>query len=377
MLFPEVSRYCGTRMRRLWGRPCKRATLCLAFYLIAAVFLTLILTVFRRFDDVAEASQHLASLIVHDDSSRGRAANVVAARQHWRMMRLEERYMRSECANVTSRHAYAWITALGNEIVALPAIVAGHTVRTFSCHRRMIALVAAETVSSATRRALVDAGYEVRLVDSLDCNWMDVRQGRRKRNIGFPGTYMRFYIWSYEWLRKVVYFDPDYMFLSHVDELFELKTDFAASHGGRPGVIDLGFNAGLLVIKPNKTSYYDLMSLWHAKSSTGNCPNDQILLYAYFKTRKRWTPLPYAYNVRTHLYFPMKAYHFAGTYLYSKPWDLCPRPSRKTVVQFEGPIDEVKDMYMLWWKYAYEAIDKYKLRDWWEKHSQNTCYLTY
>ncbi|XP_065839130.1 glycogenin-1-like isoform X3 [Oscarella lobularis] len=363
-------------MRGLLGRPCKRTTLRLAFYLVAVVLLTSIVTIIRRFNEITEASRHLASLIAHD-SSRMRAADIVAARQHWRMIGLEERYMRSECANVTSRHTYAWITALGNEIVALPALVAGHTVRTFSCHRRMIALVAAETVSSATRRALVDAGYEVRVVDSLDCNWMDVRQGRRKRNVGFPGTYMRFYIWSYEWLRKVVYFDPDYMFMSQVDELFELEADFAASYGAPPGVIHMGFNAGLLVIKPNRTSYNDLMSLWYAKSTSGNCPNDQHLLWAYFKTRRRWTPLPFAYNVRTHLYFPMKAYHFAGTYFYGKPWDMCPRPSRETVRRFKGPIDEVKDMYMLWWKYAYEAIDKYRLRDWWEKHSQNTCHRTY
>ena len=358
----------------------KRPAQVLGPYIVAAAAVTSIVLLIQwtNFCILFQQTRHLA-FIVASDSNRARDTRMLAARQYWRVMTLEERYTQAECRrrarNATKPNdARAWITALGNDAVALPAIVSGHTIRMFSCERRMIALVS-RAVSETTRAALVAVGYEIIVVESLDCNWMDVQEGRSKRNLGFPGTYMRLYIWSYEWLKKAVYFDPDMMFLSRVDELFDINSDFAAVHSNPPGVVGICFNAGLLVIKPNMTSFRNIMSYWRAKTTSQNCPNDQVLLCNYFR---RWTPIPYVYNSRRRVYHPLKVFHFAGDRFYDKPWRVCPRPSRKTAFEFDRPLTEVRDLYMVWWRYAYEAIDAYKLESWWSQHPlQKTCHRSY
>jgi hypothetical protein len=79
----------------------------------------------------------------------------------------------------------------------------------------------------------------------------------------------------------------------------------------------------------------------------------------------KWNRLPYSYNVRRNVYYPMKgeyiiaiipaksllfsehhkfcmllfsAYHFAGYGITPKPWELKKPPSRKEANSFPGPI---------------------------------------
>ncbi|CAB4010596.1 Hypothetical predicted protein, partial [Paramuricea clavata] len=153
------------------------------------------------------------------------------------------------------------------------------------------------------------------------------------------------------------------------------------------GIFDTCFNAGILVFKPSKQVYNELIDTWKEMTNAIGCPHDQRVLWYYFAFQGRWNPLPYAYNVwrlsfyplkgiwsplvRSYkidesLYYPMKAYHFAGFGVIRKPWEVKTRPSRLESSKFTGPLLKREDTISLWWQMFYEAIDEFELNDWWK-----------
>lgn len=312
-------------------------------------------------------TRHVASL-VFNDTKRVNEAHRITVEDRWRLMELERVYGQSECQRLgrTSNPKWAWITAIANDQFVLPSVVLGHTLNVFSCQHNMIALVSRD-VSEINRGALVKVGWEVIEVEALDCNWLDKKQGRQPRNIGILGTHMRFHVWKFDSYEKLVYIDGDFLVLSNIDELFDVDADFAACHCARPGMIDLCFNAGMAVIRPSKQTFNEIMEYWKNRALKGRCISDQLLFWYFFGGSNRWMPLPYAYNVRRMIYAPMKAYHFAGTIFYLKPWEYCPLPTRQEATSFNGPIRVVEDMFTLWWKFFYDMKDKYRLEDWWKQ----------
>ena len=176
---------------------------------------------------------------------------------------------------------------------------------------------------------------------------------------------MRFHAWNFTQFTKIIYFDADLVPMTNIDDIFRLDAEMSASYCARPGVVDPCFNAGLLMFKPSAKTYSELMDMWKHLSKGGSCPNDQVLLWHYYADRDRWTPFPYAYNVRRHIYHPMKVYHFACC-LTPKPWKVSQVPTREETLKFEGPIKKPWDMVIVWWRYFYQALDEFHLHSWYE-----------
>ena len=308
--------------------------------------------------------------MVYNDLERHSNVTKLQVVMEFRMHRLEMQFNKENCKSQpsSSRGPVSWLTAMTNDDFVIGAVLNAYMIKHLSCEHTMIALVS-DAVSEVGRSALSKAGYDVKVVEPLDCNWMDRKKGRKERNIGIIGTHMRFHAWLYTKYKKIVYFDADIIPISSIDEIFDLDSDFAAAYCGKPGVLDPCFNAGLLVFSPSDKYYHEIMNMWSTLSDHG-CPNDQVLLWHYYADRGLWTPLPYAYNVRREIYHPMKVYHFACC-LTPKAWRVMHPPSRSQSENFEGPLDVPMDMVILWWKYFYKALDEFELHDWWKNASKS------
>ena len=291
------------------------------------------------------------------------------ATNEWRLYQMESLFGQEWCkGNAEPRSNVTWLTALVNDNLIVPSLVLGHSIRTFSCQKNMIALIS-ERVSGTAAKALQRVGWETRVVDELDCNWMDAELGGQANMDLFKkqrikGTHTRFHAWKFTNYSKIIYTDADYMLMTNIDELFDIEDDFAAVPCGRPGVIDPCFNGGLLVFKPDKKYFDEIMKLWFEITVKDTCPNDQDLLSFYFIDAGKWNKLPYAYNIRRIIYRPLKSFHFACCYP-PKPWTAKCRPSREEAKLYKGPILTFDDIALLFWKNIYELLTKYKLEDWW------------
>ncbi|PFX30635.1 Glycogenin-1 [Stylophora pistillata] len=179
-----------------------------------------------------------------------------------------------------------WLTIVVNDEFAIPALVLGDSIQTFSCQRNMIALIS-DTLSMGTQRALQKVGWDTRIVEALDCDWLETKLGvtdygglfGRAQNHGIKGTHTRFHAWNYTEFSKIIYVDADYMLMTNIDQLFVAPGDFAAAPCSRPGVVDPCFNADLMVFRPDVQHHQDILNLWWNMTRQGTCPNDQVLYY--------------------------------------------------------------------------------------------------
>lgn len=308
----------------------------------------------------------LISSMVYHDAQRHHDAKAISLQTEWKLHEMEMEFNKARCKSshrtAGELSSYSWLTAMINDDYAIGAVHAAYMIDRLSCVRNRIALVS-DGVSAPARAALTAAGYKVKVVEALDCNWMDRRVGRTATHSGIPGTHMRFHAWNYTQFTRIIYFDADLLLLGNIDELFDMDVELAASYCARPGIIDPCFNAGLLVFRPSERSSREIFQLWSQLSKSSSCPNDQVLLWHYYADRGRWTPLPYAYNVRRHLYHPMKVYHFACC-LTPKPWRVNTAPSLEETHKLLGPLVDPWQMVTLWWKYFYRALDEFQLTDW-------------
>ena len=316
-----------------------------------------------------------AKLIISEfmnDKQRFLDNQLELAQKEWRMYQIESRFGQDWCRdNVTPRSDVTWLTAMVNDEYAVPALVLGHSIRTFSCQKNMVAFIS-ETVSEGTRKALQSVGWETRLVEEMDCNWMDAKLGGDRNSgwfgkplgRGIKGTHTRFHAWNYTEFSKIIYLDADYMLMTNIDHLFDIPDDFAAAPCSRPGVLDPCFNAGLLVFRPDTNYYQEIMNLWWETTKKDTCPNDQVLLWHYYADAGNWKALPYAFNIRRIIFRPLNSFHFACCRP-PKPWSAECRPSIKEASDFDGPILIPNDMVLVFWKNLYELLRKYNLNKWW------------
>ena len=77
------------------------------------------------------------------------------AHKEWRMYQIESRFGQKWCKekHIKSRSNITWLTIVVDENFAPSALALGHSIRTFSCQKNMIALIS-ETVNEGTRKAL-------------------------------------------------------------------------------------------------------------------------------------------------------------------------------------------------------------------------------
>ncbi|KAK3737061.1 hypothetical protein QZH41_003698 [Actinostola sp. cb2023] len=226
----------------------------------------------------------------------------------------------------------------------------------------MIVLVS-HNVSVAATESMTKVGWTVHVVTAMDCRWMERRLGQPPISTGIKGTHTRFHAWNYTRYSKIIYADPDYMLLTNIDELFEVNADFAASYCSRPGIVDPCFNAGLIVFRPDSHDYQSIFNMWE-KVSRDSCPSDQMLLNYYYAFNGRWKPLPFAYNVRRIIHYPMKAFHFVCCPPH-KPWRGKCRPSRAEARSFDQGITNLRQVSLVYWQKFYDALKTYDIDEWW------------
>jgi glycogenin glucosyltransferase len=158
-------------------------------------------------------------------------------------------------------------------------------------------------ISEENKSLLKSVGCElikVEYVGSKTCKFQSYRENPNFAN----NCYNKIYLWNQD-LDKIIYLDADTLVLKNIDHLFDLDHELSA--GGSFKVTfctktkkplnagwDSGhFNAGVLVLKPNKKTYSDLMVMKDT-IETPNDPSDQGLLNHYFQGR--WNKLNYIYN---------------------------------------------------------------------------------
>ncbi|DBA02998.1 TPA: hypothetical protein N0F65_003186, partial [Lagenidium giganteum] len=161
--------------------------------------------------------------------------------------------------------------------------------------------------------------------------------------------YSKLNIFAMDEFDKIVYIDADAIVLENVDELFERETSFAAA----PDVFPPDrFNAGVLVIKPNREFFQQLMSKANVlKSYDGG---DTGFLNMYFPDWFQWgaeSRLPFSYNAQRTMYWlvnernpgywqaikPLKILHYSSN---PKPWEDAKRKG---------------DLELLWWQVYTES----------------------
>ena len=318
----------------------------------------------------------MLALHISADNQRLLDNELLLLETEWKLYEMEKQFGQQRCNKNEdrSRKDVSWLTVMVSDDFVVPALVLGHSIQTFSCYKTMIALISGN-VSKDTQKALQSVGWETRLVEEMDCNWMDAKVGgdRNSGLFGRPlghrikGTHTRFHAWNFTEFTKIIYVDADYILMTNIDELFEITEHFAAVPCSRPGVLDLCFNAGLLVIKPDLKTYQRIMKLWRETTEKDTCPNDQVLLNDFY-TPGGWKAIPYAYNIRRFVFRPLKSFHYACCRP-QKPWIGECRPSRKEANAFAGPIITVDDMALVFWNNLYEVLQKYDLEDWWRSTS--------
>lgn len=207
--------------------------------------------------------------------------------KEWRMYQIESRFGQEWCRILyIKKKKVTWLTIVVNDEFAIPALVLGDSIQTFSCQRNMIALIS-DTLSMGTQRALQKVGWDTRIVEAMDCDWLETKLGvtdygglfGRAQNHGIKGTHTRFHAWNYTEFSKIIYVDADYMLMTNIDQLFVAPGDFAAAPCSRPGVVDPCFNADLMVFRPDVQHHQDILNLWWNMTRQGTCPNDQVLYY--------------------------------------------------------------------------------------------------
>ena len=336
------------------------------FLIMLLVWRPLLVTYFFRYSRLIISE-------VASDHQRFLDREIQLASKEWRLYELERRFGQEWCKeNFATRSDVTWLTVVVNDPFIVPTLVLGHSIRTFSCQKNMIAFISKD-VSEGSVRALQSVGWETRLVEEMDCNWLDAKTGSNT-NSGFfgkprgkriRGTHTRFKAWNYTEFSKIIYVDADVMLMTNIDELFDIPNDFAATPCARPSTIDPCFNAGLMVFRPDSNHYQLIMKTWFKTAEEDTCIHDQDLLTIYFVDAGNWKVLPFAYNVRISLYRPMKTFHFACCRP-PKPWSAQCRPGRKEAKDFRGPVTSVDQMGLLFWKNFYELLVKYKLEEWWK-----------
>lgn len=114
-------------------------------------------------------------------------------------------------------------------------------------------------------------------------------------------------LWRLTQFRKIVYIDADVVALRAPDELFDIKSPFAAAPDvGWPDA----FNTGVMALTPHMGEYWALQGL--AASGDSFDGADQGLLNQYYE-HKDWHRLSFAYNCT-----PSANYQYEPAYRYHK-----------------------------------------------------------
>lgn len=111
-------------------------------------------------------------------------------------------------------------------------------------------------------------------------------------------TFTKIRLWNMTEYSTVVYLDSDTLALKNFDELFNMGIEFGAALDFAVSGPKNTLNAGVLVIKPNTTTFMDLTEHIKKDFDAGEYDlekMDQAFLANYWDKRA-WTKIPFKYN---------------------------------------------------------------------------------
>ena len=251
-------------------------------------------------------------------------------------------------AAAAPRRREAFVSLLTNDSYLPGAEVLLHSLRRSGTTRRLVVLVT-DAVSAHARTKLLRRCDDVKVVDAIP-NPHASRPDQAGK-CWVDSGYTKLQIWALEDYDAVVYVDVDAVVCENVDDLFDLDVDLAAAPDVFPPDY---FNAGVLVIKPDRKVYDRLLAL--APTAPSHDGGDTGFLNHAFPdwfsgANPRLGRLPFKYNAQRTMHWmtakaapgyweavkPVKILHFSSA---PKPW--------------QAP-DKKGELEMVWWEFFLQA----------------------
>jgi hypothetical protein len=194
--------------------------------------------------------------------------------------------------NTTDPDSRAVVSALYNDLFTIPVANLGFSLQNAGTNARRILFHIPGRLSARALCIVSAAGWEPLEVEQIP-------PPRNGKGIGyrFGDQYTKLHLWSLDTVlgvNRVVYLDADTLVRRNFDELFDLPFPFGAVPDvyGNLG-FKLNFNAGVLVLHPNHTTYESVLArIADARYPPGEA--EQAFLNLYFGADA--VRLPYVYN---------------------------------------------------------------------------------
>jgi len=185
------------------------------------------------------------------------------------------------------------VTALYNDLFTIPAATLGHSLQHAGTTARRILFHIPGRLSARALCIVRAGGWE-----PVEVALIAPPHGGAGIGYRFVDQYTKLHLWSPDAVlgaERVVYLDADTLVRRSFDELFDLPVPFAAVPDvyGTSG-FKLHFNAGVLVLRPNGTTF-DSMRARIADARFNPVEAEQSFLNVYFGADA--VRLPYSYNV--------------------------------------------------------------------------------
>lgn len=182
-------------------------------------------------------------------------------------------------------------------------------------------VLASPNVCRETRETLEADGAVVRVVENVPNPFATDAGRRRTYKPRFAHTFNKLLVWNMTEYERVVYMDEDNVALAPREELEGM---FRCGHFCAPYMNPLFFHTGVMVVKPDRQKFEELLRVLNSKESFSYDGADQGFLTAVFRDMERapifdarqprseepMQRLPLAYNTN-HAYF-YKAFDWAA-----------------------------------------------------------------
>lgn len=232
---------------------------------------------------------------------------------------------------------YAYVALLyGNSEYFLGALVFGYSLLKTKPHHDVILLVTPDIPQK--QRDILKDYFIIKEIDYIRINTKNFLI----KNNRFTDVFTKLHLYNLTEYDKVMLFDIDYFALKNMDHLFDLETPAAhfrnikLPHGKKvpKGLITIdknrikgGVNAGLMLLKPNKNEFNDIIEDINSDLSYKlKSPEQDYLSYRY---KDNWTHIDFAYGCKFDIQKQMSMYNYSIHDLYGlqyawilKPWEL-------------------------------------------------------
>lgn len=163
----------------------------------------------------------------------------------------------------------AYVTLLYGGFL-LGARVLGQSLRESGTTKDMIAMCT-ESVTKSTKDLLQRDGWKIHSIANIQSPY----EGLSTRGSYFSGIFSKLHVWNMTEYDRIIYLDSDVLVMQSIDRMFDCGTFCAAFRHS-----DL-FNAGIIVVQPNRTIFEDMIKKISRVPSYDD--GDQGFLNVYFK----------------------------------------------------------------------------------------------